>query len=145
VKLRGFEPLQFPAEIAAELRWMFFGGVTRVFRVLRICVGVLRDVTVLAASPRSLSYELPLWGFRSDVRSHMRCSEQVEGRGCCAGLHRFGLVSRSLVPKSVPKSGRFGGAHAHANQARAGEGLFEVLSPLAFDRVPSRSEVRRPI
>jgi hypothetical protein len=48
VELRGFEPLQFPAEIAAELRRMFFGVVTHVFRVLRICVGVLRDVTVLA-------------------------------------------------------------------------------------------------
>jgi hypothetical protein len=51
VELRGFEPLSFPAEIAAELRRMFVEGVTHIFYVLQICVGVLRDVTVLAAPP----------------------------------------------------------------------------------------------
>lgn len=49
MELRGFEPLHIPAEIAAELRRMFFGGVTHAVRVLRICVAVLRDVPVLAA------------------------------------------------------------------------------------------------
>jgi hypothetical protein len=60
VELRGFEPLAFPGEMTSELRQMFFGGVTQVSRVLRICVGVLRDVTVLAALPRSLSMSLRL-------------------------------------------------------------------------------------
>jgi hypothetical protein len=33
--------------MAFELRFLSFGAVTRVLRFLRICVGVLRDVTVL--------------------------------------------------------------------------------------------------
>jgi len=33
--------------MALELRFLSFGVVTRVLRFLRICVGVLRDVTVL--------------------------------------------------------------------------------------------------
>jgi len=48
VELRGFEPHREAAEIACELRWMFDSGVTRHAGVLRICVAVLRDVTVLA-------------------------------------------------------------------------------------------------
>jgi hypothetical protein len=34
-------------EMALELRFLSFGVVMRVLRFLRICVGVLRDVTVL--------------------------------------------------------------------------------------------------
>jgi hypothetical protein len=47
VELRGFEPRTEPGEMALELRFLSFGVVTRVLRFLRICVGVLRDVTVL--------------------------------------------------------------------------------------------------
>ena len=41
----GLEPLTEPGEMVLELRFLSFGVATRVF--LRICVGVLRDVTVL--------------------------------------------------------------------------------------------------
>ncbi len=47
VELRGFEPRTEPGEMALELRFLSFGVVTRVLRFLRVCVGVLRDVTVL--------------------------------------------------------------------------------------------------
>jgi hypothetical protein len=52
VELRGLEPRTEPprtepGEMAVELRFLLFGVVTRVPRFLRICVGVLRDVTVL--------------------------------------------------------------------------------------------------
>ena len=47
VELRGLEPRTEPEEMALELRFLSFGVVTRVLRFLRICVGVLRDVTVL--------------------------------------------------------------------------------------------------
>jgi hypothetical protein len=47
VELRGFEPRTEPGEMALELRILSFGVVTRVLRFLRMCVGVLRDVTVL--------------------------------------------------------------------------------------------------
>jgi hypothetical protein len=54
VELRGFEPLAVPAEMAPELGWMFFDGVTQRCYDMRICVGVLRDVTVLGR-PTSIS------------------------------------------------------------------------------------------
>ena len=47
VQLRGFEPRIEPAKIGSELRRMFSHIVTRLLRVLRICIAVLRDVTVL--------------------------------------------------------------------------------------------------
>ena len=47
VEVRGFEPRTEPGQMALELRFLSFGVVTRVLRFLRICVGVLRDVTVL--------------------------------------------------------------------------------------------------
>jgi hypothetical protein len=47
VELRGLEPRTEPGEMALELRFLSFGAVTRMLRFLRICVGVLRDVTVL--------------------------------------------------------------------------------------------------
>ena len=47
VELRGLEPRTEPGEMALELRFLSFGVVTRVLRFLPICVGVLRDVTVL--------------------------------------------------------------------------------------------------
>jgi hypothetical protein len=47
VELRGLEPHTEPGEMALELRILSFGVVTRVLRFLRMCVGVLRDVTVL--------------------------------------------------------------------------------------------------
>jgi hypothetical protein len=47
VELRGLEPRTEPGEIALELSFLSFGVVTRVLRFLRICAGVLRDVTVL--------------------------------------------------------------------------------------------------
>jgi hypothetical protein len=40
--------LRFPAETGPDLRRMFDDVVTRCLGVLRICIGVLRDVTVLA-------------------------------------------------------------------------------------------------
>jgi hypothetical protein len=51
VELRGFEPLAFLAIITPELQQMLSRVVARRFRELRICAGVLRDVTLLA-SPR---------------------------------------------------------------------------------------------
>jgi hypothetical protein len=48
VKLRGLEPLAEPAKTDAELRRMLLGCVTQCIDDLRICIGVLRDVTVLA-------------------------------------------------------------------------------------------------
>ena len=45
--LRGFEPRTEPGRGALELRLLSFGVVTPVLRFVRICVGVLRDVTVL--------------------------------------------------------------------------------------------------
>lgn len=47
VELRGLEPLEFPAETCSELRLLLIRCVTCYVRVLAICVGVLRDVTVL--------------------------------------------------------------------------------------------------
>ena len=47
MELRGLEPRTEPGEMALELRFLPFGVVTRVLRFLRICVGVLRDATVL--------------------------------------------------------------------------------------------------
>ena len=47
VELRGLEPRTEPGEMALELRFLSFGVVTRVLRFLRICVGVLRDATML--------------------------------------------------------------------------------------------------
>jgi hypothetical protein len=46
-ELRGLEPLRFPAKIHCEQRLMFDDIVTSPLAVLRICVDVLRDVTVL--------------------------------------------------------------------------------------------------
>jgi hypothetical protein len=48
VELRGLEPRTEPGEMALELRFLLFGVVMRVLGFLGICVGVLRDVTVLA-------------------------------------------------------------------------------------------------
>jgi hypothetical protein len=47
VELRGFEPRTVPAETAFDLRWLCVHVVTRVLCVLPICLGVLRDVTLL--------------------------------------------------------------------------------------------------
>ena len=47
MELRGLEPRTEPGETVLELRFLPFGVVTRVLRFLRICVGVLGDVTVL--------------------------------------------------------------------------------------------------
>jgi hypothetical protein len=41
------EPRTEPGEMALELRLLSFVVVTRVLRFLRICLGVLHDVTVL--------------------------------------------------------------------------------------------------
>ena len=48
VELRGLEPRREAAKMASDLGALSFGVVTRVLRLLRICVSVLRDVTVLA-------------------------------------------------------------------------------------------------
>ena len=48
VELRGLEPRTEPGEMALELRFLLFGVVMRVLGFLGICVGVLRDVTVVA-------------------------------------------------------------------------------------------------
>jgi hypothetical protein len=45
-KLRGLEPRAEPGEMVLEMRFLSFVVVTRVLRFLRICLGVLRDVTV---------------------------------------------------------------------------------------------------
>jgi hypothetical protein len=60
VELRGIEPLALPAEMGSEQRRPFVCVVTQRLRVLRICAGVLRDVTVLGlglgqARPRPAS------------------------------------------------------------------------------------------
>jgi hypothetical protein len=47
VELRGFEPRTFPAKTLCELPFIVPRVVTRVVRVLGVCVGALRDVTVL--------------------------------------------------------------------------------------------------
>jgi hypothetical protein len=47
VELRGFEPRNEPGEIPPELHFLSLHVVTRVLCLLRICLGVLRDVTVL--------------------------------------------------------------------------------------------------
>jgi hypothetical protein len=49
VELRGLEPPRFAAKMPSELRRLFFAVVTRMRSVLRICLGVLRDVTVVTA------------------------------------------------------------------------------------------------
>lgn len=65
VELRGFEPRNRPAEIGADLHFPSSRVVTHVLRVLRICPGVLRDVTVLGQPIRtqqgqtSMPVELP--------------------------------------------------------------------------------------
>jgi hypothetical protein len=46
-ELRGLEPRTGPGKMGLELRFLSFGVVTWVLGFLRICVGVLRDVTVL--------------------------------------------------------------------------------------------------
>src|ERR1700694_411704 len=48
VELRGLEPRTDPAEMAADLRWMFVHVVPPPLSVLLICVAVLSDVTSLA-------------------------------------------------------------------------------------------------
>jgi len=50
VEPRGFEPRTDPAKTASELVFMFDGVVTPCFGVVRICVRVLRDATVLGRS-----------------------------------------------------------------------------------------------
>ncbi len=72
VELRGFEPHREAGEIACELRWMFDGGVTRHVGVLRICVAVLRDVTVLAYG------QMPGADRMSDLPPFRRRRSQVE-------------------------------------------------------------------
>jgi hypothetical protein len=50
VELRGFEPWILPAEMGSDLLRMFADVVTSAPCVLRICVVVLHDVTMLAAT-----------------------------------------------------------------------------------------------
>ena len=52
MELRGFEPLILPAEMGSDVRRMFADVVTSHLVVLRICVGVLRDVTVPRVNDR---------------------------------------------------------------------------------------------
>jgi hypothetical protein len=47
VELRGLEPRTEPGKTGSELRFLLFCVITRVLGFLGICVGVLRDVTVL--------------------------------------------------------------------------------------------------
>ena len=54
VELRGLEPRTEPGKMALELRFLLFGVVMRVLGFLGICVGVLRDVTVLDRLARRL-------------------------------------------------------------------------------------------
>jgi hypothetical protein len=56
VELRGFEPLVVPAKMGPEQRWMLFGEVTWGSRELRLCVGVLRHVTVLGLPIMTFGY-----------------------------------------------------------------------------------------
>jgi hypothetical protein len=44
---KGFEPRTEPVEMGFDLHFLSPRVVTQVLRVLRICLGVLRDVTVL--------------------------------------------------------------------------------------------------
>ena len=50
VELRGLEPRRFSAEMQPEVLRLVLPVVTQVLGVLRICLGVLRDVTVLTAA-----------------------------------------------------------------------------------------------
>jgi hypothetical protein len=52
VEPRGFEPHNSPAKIDSELRVLLVHVVTQVLCVLRICLGVLRDVTSLVVNPQ---------------------------------------------------------------------------------------------
>lgn len=95
-----------PAKMGSELQRMFIDVVTPPPGVLRICVGVLRDVTVLATGPPSLGYELRTRNVCLFGRSR-RCRSVVVRRPfTSAVLHSFEVVSRRFVPKSVPKYGK---------------------------------------
>jgi hypothetical protein len=63
VELRGLEPQRFPAKTASEEGLLASGVVTPYASFLRICVGVLRDVTVPAVYSRPLGYELRTGSF----------------------------------------------------------------------------------
>ena len=49
MELRGLEPLAFLAEMGLEQHRLDFSVVARRLSILRICLGVLRDVTVVTA------------------------------------------------------------------------------------------------
>ena len=75
MELRGFEPRTIPAKIVAELHRMFVDVVTRGLSVLRICLGVLRDVASVAVGrPRELSAELS-----TEFRTRRRRDETTGG------------------------------------------------------------------
>ncbi len=81
---------------------MFGSGVTRHAGVLRICVAVLRDVTVLApVEPWSLGYELAIPGFLESPASQTYRSGAVTGPISAAGYHAISSVAPRFVHKSV--------------------------------------------
>ena len=83
---------------------MFDDVVTPPLGVLRICVAVLRDVTVLAIAPPSLSYELTGRGLPDCGRSHTFRSTAFHRSYCFTTSHLFAPNSPRSVPKSVPNT-----------------------------------------
>jgi hypothetical protein len=87
-ELRGFEPRIEPAKIGSELHFPSLRVVTQLLRVLRIYIGVLRDVIVLgiqvaASAAQESAPESPLSpGLIAHRRSHsLVLSTRTESAG----------------------------------------------------------------
>jgi hypothetical protein len=83
---------------------MFDDVVTPPLGVLRICVAVLRDVTVLVIAPPSLSYELTGRRLPDCGRSHTFRSTAFRRPACFTTSRLFAPNSPRSVPKSVPNT-----------------------------------------
>ena len=102
MELRGFEPLALRAKIGPDLRQLFDGVVTRRLCVLGICVGVLRDVTVLApVEPWSLGYELASPGVLESRVFQTYSSRAISRPICTTAYHAIPSVAPRFVHKSV--------------------------------------------
>jgi hypothetical protein len=81
---------------------MFDDVVTPPLGVLRICVAVLRDVTVLAIAPPSLSFEPTSRYLPESGPSHTFRSTAFRRPACFTTSCLFAPNSPRSVPKSVP-------------------------------------------
>ena len=79
VELRGFEPQHLPVEMAPELRSFDLRVVAPCAIFLGICVGVLRDVTVLAAPGRNRWVMSYVPGVLLHARRFTRTGQPVSG------------------------------------------------------------------